>query len=890
MAILPDKILADQEISNFIDRVNQTSKEIVGESKFAIPDPSLPGLGLLIKLEIRSLEKSLAGTFAPIFIGKKIIEDARNQPAKFFSIINEGIKSISTIFTNPIQFLLDEGINKQLQEFPFPISLAFNLRFSSGPIRKLKNLIDSSDAITGVESLSDEYKYSLSFSNPESPTSGQANTPSGNLEDLKFIRINYNTQTGDESAPLQLLRNGDTISLSDGISNASYTITSIKKENQFADLELTLLAIDFRVDGEDNNILIPGFSNSTLSFNSSINLREFITPSGSIIIPLAALGINLPLLNGISFEIGNLNDFDPDSPIRKYIEKLESETGLKFGEVLANLNKGIFPKLNFEKIQQDKQNGVNSKETNKEDLVNLVRFLEIGIKNPFFLLKIVGNYIKLLLLPIQLVIGVLKGLASKFTNPFDLIKTVIAGLTNPLKLICDLISESLLDFLRPFIEPSIVLVMPYSEAVVDPIDKNRGLKPLLSDLICGKFQKDLNSYVPNSDFFQNQNRNIQDNNSINVLDLDLPFDLISDGANPTPGQLITNSLVPKSVTLLKISTTTNTVQDVSSVLTAVEVGSRINLSLNDTFNSYLVSSKFFKYDPNGNYYEYFVQPLEQINNQSVGNQQSSGSLRALLNVSNPNKLTLFILERYLPLKLIAIWDSIKGILGIFIGLALEIPSLLFAVIRSLFGIEQSERESDASISSIGDLLTTLAGGESSLLSSSVFGNDEVKKEASDLVVQIIGNNNDPNNTGIEQLFTDLSSQLFSEGKIPVITKNSLETAQQSNFIKNILTVNDLAKNVKVLSYLYNSVRDLGTSSNRNINKDRQTGPIYFVNNERVQTIADGQIYQVFLDYRLINKEPTNSKNNFNLNSFRNLILENLVFVSDVLLPSLQKRK
>jgi hypothetical protein len=889
MAILPDKILTDLEISKFIDRVNNTSKEIVGESKFVIPDPSLPGIGLLIKLEIRTLEKSLASSFAPIFIGKRIIDEARKSPARFFSIIEEGITSISTLFRNPIQFLLDEGINNQLKEFPFPISVLFNKSFNADLIRKLRDLIDSSQPEVDLDSLNDEFKYSISFSNLESPGQGQANTVFQNLETLKSIRINYETQVGG-TAPLQLLKPGDTISLTDGESNASYSVSSVKINPEFADLELSLLSIDSPLS-ENKNVLIPGFANATLSFNSRINLREFLTPSGSILIPLAALGINLPLLNGLSFEIGNINDFEPESPIRKYIESLEKKSGLRFGEVLFNINKGIFPKIDFGILNRDQENGTESKEKSREELVNLVRFLEIGTKNPFFLLKIIGNYLKLLLLPIQLVIGVLKGLADKFTNPLDLIKNVIIGLTNPLKLVCDLIATSILEFLRPFIEPSITPILPYQEAVVDPLDKNRGLKPLISDLICGKFQKDFNSYVPNSSFFENKSRDIQSQQGPSA-NIDLPFDLIPDQNVPAPGQLVLNSQVPSSVTSLKISTTTNTVEDISSVLTAVEIGSSINLSFNESYNSYTVSSKFFRYDPNGNYFEYFVQPQIQINNSTAGpiTNQSPDSLRALLNVNNPNKITLFIIERYLPLKLIAIWDSLKGILGIIIALALQIPSLLLAVIRSLFGINQEGNESEASITSIRDLLLTLSDGNESLLATSVFGEDEAKQDSINLVNQIIGNNNDASNPGIEQSLLDLSSQLLSEGKIPAITKNSLDSNQQSIFIRNVITVNNLAKSVKVLAYLYDSVSELGTSNNRNIDKDRQTGPIYFVNDGNVEIVANGEIYKTFLDFRLINKEPTNSKNNFNLNSFRNLVLENLVFAANVLLPSLQKTK
>ena len=73
MAILPDKILADQEISDFVNRVNTRADQILGKSQFEIPSPNLPGLGLLIKLQIRVFEKVIASFFAPIFIGKQIV-------------------------------------------------------------------------------------------------------------------------------------------------------------------------------------------------------------------------------------------------------------------------------------------------------------------------------------------------------------------------------------------------------------------------------------------------------------------------------------------------------------------------------------------------------------------------------------------------------------------------------------------------------------------------------------------------------------------------------------------------------------------------------------------------------------------------------------------------
>ena len=38
MAVLPDKILTEQKIAEFIDQTNINAKNIVGDSKFTIPD------------------------------------------------------------------------------------------------------------------------------------------------------------------------------------------------------------------------------------------------------------------------------------------------------------------------------------------------------------------------------------------------------------------------------------------------------------------------------------------------------------------------------------------------------------------------------------------------------------------------------------------------------------------------------------------------------------------------------------------------------------------------------------------------------------------------------------------------------------------------------------
>ena len=95
MAVLPDKILTEQKIEEFIDQANTNAKNIVGDSKFTIPDPSLPGTGLLIKLWIRQAEKSFSSYFVPILAIKEVLNNPLEIPGK--------IGDISGFIENPLQ-------------------------------------------------------------------------------------------------------------------------------------------------------------------------------------------------------------------------------------------------------------------------------------------------------------------------------------------------------------------------------------------------------------------------------------------------------------------------------------------------------------------------------------------------------------------------------------------------------------------------------------------------------------------------------------------------------------------------------------------------------------------------------------------------------------------
>lgn len=887
MAILPDKILADAEIASFIGRVNTTADEIVGDSKFKIPNPSLPGLGLLIKLQIRAFEKSIASSFAPIFIGKKIIEDAKNSPARFLSIINDGLDSINTLFTNPIQFIIDEGINGPLEIFPFPVQILFG--GVSKDANRLKELIDSAQPTQGSSFLQ-EYNYNLILNAVSPPAPGEAVSTASDVNSIKSISVNYQTKTTGEKAPVQFLKEGDTFSVSDGNISSTYRVSSVQPGNEFAEIFLQLIASNTQNSGDNKTISIPGFKDSGIAVSRNITLREFLTPDGRLIIPFSVLGINLPLLSKLGFEIGNFSNLKDDNPTKEFVVQLEARSGLNFNQVFTSMIDGVFPEIDWQNLSSEKSNGnVDSKEVSKEEITSLARLLQIGSENPFFLIKIILNYVKLLLLPIQLVLGVFQSLAGLITNPVSLIRTIFLFLTDPLKALCDLISQAFLTFLRPYLEPIVTPVLPYNEAVEDPRDRSRGLKPLFSDLVCGTFADKLKNYNPNPNFFALQRNNLGQTVTDQNIPIQLPFNLEENKQIPDQGEIVTNSNNPSQVTSLRISTVTNTVEDSLAYLASVQVGSVISLSVSNKYQTYLVSSKTFQQYQSGNYFEYLVQPTTQSirsgepvqNNASV----SSGFL-ATLSIDNPNKTFLFIIEKYLPLKLIERWESIKGILAITIALAVEIPSLVPAIFRSIFGIEQQSNPTAPATNSINELLILLAAGEDSLLAGLVEGNNE--EEYAQIVSGIIGNTESATSPGIESIFSNLSVTLSAQSKNTVIYKNNVDPLVSEDFVYNEISLSQLGENVKGLLQTYYSFKDEGNVGGLNfVKKSKSVGKIYVVRDQTAQVIFDGGVFDAYEKFKVTNAEPTTFLETVQVKSLREDIISNLLYVANYLVPALK---
>ena len=520
---------------------------------------------------------------------------------------------------------------------------------------------------------------------------------------------------------------------------------------------------------------------------------------------------------------------------------------------------GVFPEIDWQNLSSEKSNGnVNSKEVSKEEITSLARLLQIGAQNPFFLIKIILNYVKLLLLPIQLVLGVFKSLAGLITNPVSLIRTIFLFLTDPLKALCDLISQAFLTFLRPYLEPIVTPVLPYNEAVEDPRDRSRGLKPLFSDLVCGTFADKLKNYKPNPNFFALQRNNLGQTVTDQNTPIQLPFNLEENKQIPVQGEIVTNSNNPSQVTSLRISTVTNTVEDSLAYLASVQVGSVISLSVSNKYQTYLVSSKTLQQSQTGNYFEYLVQPTTQSvrSGEPIQNNASvSPGFSATLSIDNPNKTFLFIIEKYLPLKLIERWESIKGILAITIALAVEIPSLIPAVFRSLFGIEQGSDPTLPATASLADLLLLLSNGQNSLLEG-LIGNN--RDQYAEIVSGIIGNSNSAESNGIELIFNDLSVSLSSQSKSTIIYKSNVSSDARDQFRYNEISLSQLGENVKGLLQTYYSIRDERNFEGLNyVDKDKSVGEIYAVKNGNVGILYKGGVYDAFEKFKVMNTESKN---------------------------------
>lgn len=813
MAVLPDKILEDYEIEAFVDRVNSSSKKIISDNQFEISNPSLPGLGLLLKLQIRAFEKGLASSFAPIFLAKKALTGG-------FSAFKKSYDGIKTIFDSPLQFLLDEGVNSTLEEFPFPMRLEIGGGQSGDLLERLKDLLANKKQIGSTTESLENFNYVLVFNSDSLPLPGEITTSSPSLKDVSSITVSSITENSDKNDLIGNSRVGDKIQLSDDQFSCSFTVTSVRiNPDNSVTLSLTLNSITEINGNSGGDVSIPGFKNGTLSAERNTLLRSFLDDEGRLKIPLSALGLDLPLLSSFSVVLGDFSKLKDSSPTKQFMDKLSERSGLSFGEILSGIIEGKFPKIDFEQLQKDSLDGnAESQEKAKEEMTSLARLIQIGTTDPFFLIKILFNYVKLLLLPLNVVVGVLKGLGELITGPISLVKTLFKAITDPLGLICDLISKAFLEVLRPYIQnPVLSAGMTWSEALNDPNDEGRGLQPMISDMVCGRFSRGLKDYTPSQSFFENLKRNLPDDQVSLSNGPQIPYDTLFDSQDPLEGELSVNSADVKQITTFKISNFSNTVENSTPLLSTLNVGDVFNFSVLENFASYRVSSKEFVFNERSSYFKLGVQYIgnivESAQEKSIEQLQKDGinfsSLKSSLNINNPDKTLLYIVEKYLPIKLVAVWQSIKGVIAIFGGLAQQVPSLFPAVLRSLFGLTQGKSkeellaliESDEKgsgelgVPSSIETLNLLYGGNTSLM---YLGTDNESRSGSnydvtarDILVGLVQNSSSSNDPGIENVFYDLASSLKESGKDAAIIRDKLSTSSGQNTQPNVNTLGSI---------------------------------------------------------------------------------------------------
>jgi len=735
------------------------------------------------------------------------------------------------------------------------------------------------------------------------------------------MKVNFTSEAGETDSPLVFLKPGDYFSLDFQNSTNTYRVSSIDLQNNFVELFFQIQAASNTGSGiTEEKVFSPGFSSASLRISRKITLRQFLTEGGFLLIPLSALGINLPFIKRISLELGNFDRLKENNPTYVFVKGLEARTNLNFSKVLGDMIDGIFPVIDWEEIQKDVRFR-STQEVAKLEIVNLARFLQIGIENPFFLIRIILNYLKLLLLPIQVVVSVFETIASQITSPVGLIKTVFKIIASPLRFLCDIISDAFLKFLRGYLEPPLAPLIPWNDLVQDPIDRGRGLKPLFSDLICGSFKRKLGSYNPNSNFFVRESAKLKTQPQEDLI-VQLSYNLTQ---NPIPdlGEVSLSSPILIQNSSMRFSTITDTVENGLAYLASLQYGETFYLSSGNQFQNFRVTGKRLLQEKNGNYFEYYVQPVDVTEVYSTQeNQQLQSSyngivseqFKASISINNPNKTFLFILEKYLPLKAIAAWESIKGIFSITVALAAEIPSILPSCFKCIFsGGNKSNPETESSLTQGG--ISDYIGGFISSLDINLdptkvkWGEykDGVAREVSQEFFRDIqereiypgsggGSEKTPNTEGgIQELLIELQKLRAAEGKPTVIRRQDLPSQVQKNFRWDSLTLNQIGENLKVLSRVAYELSFRATDRTQSNFVSKFIPITVWALTEdgegEFKLIDRGQLFQSFVDYSFFRlnspgeKNPIRTtKNRFRASDVRYYVHLNFRFVKDYLLP------
>jgi hypothetical protein len=710
MAVLPNKILTEQKIAEFIDQANTNAKNIVGDSKFTIPDPSLPGTGLLIKLWIRQAEKGFSSYLVPVLAIKDVLNNPLEIPGK--------IGDISGFIENPLQALLDETVNNQVaSDFFLPLRLILNGK-SSADFGRLKDLVDRADSERSSPAADTRPKFPYVLGKiGAAPSAGEYTINTSDPETSTSLSISLQDYNGDSTgSSFSSLVQGDIISLDqDGISqswviksiivNPGYYTFGVVPQNEtraqgiFAVQEKTVY-----FQTTPNPLTAGAKALLALLTDGSGKIKFPITITLSDLLPVVGLpAIGFPL-NLISLEIGDFNALPKDSALAKKIKELEEKSGWNFQtDVLDKIFKGKYPKLDYPK---DPNQPKSEKLKAREELLALAKFVQILFTSPGDFLKIIGNYLKLLLLPLQIVVGTITALFSAvIENPLRIFSLISKFLTDPIGALGDLIADAILSTIRPYIEPTLTAAgISWEDATNERISGNltgRGLRPLVSDLVIGRFKCRGIKGTGNGTISQTSPTLGATGAEPSIQFTNYSYVVKYDGTPPQEGEVSLNNLDLNKVNVIKISSLDADVNSTLSNLVELVPGSEISIPKDGGTWVYSVNQRI---SPTGNlsYFDYQVSlvygPGQDSPTGIAGQIQSSsspvnGRNRAVLspgaNLANfqftsSDPFLQCLIDNYLPIKIIAIWESVKGILGVILGFVATIPFLIGAVFESIF--------------------------------------------------------------------------------------------------------------------------------------------------------------------------------------------------------------
>lgn len=732
-SILPTGIiLEDQQIADLIAKINSNADKVVGESKFKIPPPELPGLGLLSKLWIRQAEKSFIAYLAPIIVVKEVI-----NAADAITQIPEKILAAKDFAQNPVQEILDVSVNPLLETDLFlPIKLVVGGN-SSANFSNLKSLVDrsQSESLVPVSVLENPFPYVLGVTGAV-PNPGEYTFRSNSNQDV-VILISTSDYNGENiSSSFSSLIPGDDITISKDSISQSWIIKQISQDSGYYSLSVTLKnksvqQLERQIETQTAYVKVQ--QNTETSGKKA--LKSLIAPNGRIEFPikitlpqiLAISNITIPdsPLNKIVVEIGDFNKLPENSPLRRRIKILEDRSGWNFqNDVLNPMLNGEYPVIKF-KPEEEK----TEKDKAKEDLIYLAKLFDILINDPASFFTILVTYLKLLLLPLQIVVSTLVNAVKKVVEaPLTIFSFIVQLVTDPIKLLGDLIAEAILEEIRKYIQPALdAAKIDWKTEVlfVQEAGKEKGLGRLISDIIIGRF-KCLNFDNPKGSKMFSSDPGAGGTGSTGSGGVEFTnynYNFKYDGTAPEGGEVSFNSQNLGEVTSIKISTFDSDVNSVIPELISLTSGSEISVPLGDKVWLYRVLS-FSPSPGNLTYFDYKVAISynPDSNPSSSSNPLINPTNSAILSPGANNQNVSFnpsspflkcLVDNYLPIKVIAIWESVKGILGIIIGFAITIPSLLAAIIKSVLSGPGYSDIASVSDNTSSFILDKLASRESS---------------------------------------------------------------------------------------------------------------------------------------------------------------------------------